>query len=104
MDTPVHMWLTWPNDSADANARFLVIIDDREVRTPADGGDYAPDGATFTDASYELSPCDFNFKKFHKCLTRVAQEWKGRKYGLCYSFVRFLIDTCKAESKGCTPP
>jgi len=94
-----HHWITWNGGSADANSYALLI-------QPGDGVAKSPAGQTPDPSEshpLKLSPCEYDFRKLNECLTRLAAEWDGKRFGMCWDFPPFLIESCKRESKGCTP-
>ena len=54
----------------------------------------------------KLSPCSFDFTKFHKCLTDESEKDIGKTSGMgCGNYIARLIEKCRDDSKttGCTP-
>jgi hypothetical protein len=97
---PVHYWISWNDGSADANSYALIM-------QPGDGKVSSPAGQTPSPnkpTPLKLSPCEYDFNKLNACLSRLAAEWNGKYFGMCWDFPPFLIDACKKESKGCTLP
>jgi len=74
--------------------------------TPAMGvvaGYPANDGSS----ELKLSPCEYNFSDFHKCLKNEVLLYRGRGEacaGLCNGFANEIIENCKKKlkGKGCT--
>jgi hypothetical protein len=95
----IHQWLSWPGGSAQANAGY-----DGKVTTPVptltqmDGAGWPQD--------VKLSPCEYNFTKFHQCLSSRASSLNGSTANNCITFVDSMITYCMNDSatKGCTAP
>lgn len=100
--TIIHMWITWPDGSAEANAAAILNTTghgDMMIRIPASGGSLPYQSVSTT--SVMLSPCEYNFSDFYSCLSSTAQTWKDLNMQFfCDAFVSALVSTCSASLKG----
>jgi RHS repeat-associated protein len=103
--TQVHVWLEWKgygyDGSADANG-----ANDSIIHAGATGAILQIDDSD-SPTDVKLKPCEYDFKKFHKCLSDTATPLDGGTESDCIHFADItLVAHCKADSatKGCTAP
>ncbi|MBI2441626.1 MAG: RHS repeat-associated core domain-containing protein [Lentisphaerae bacterium] len=93
----IHYWLSWSGYGSDGSADSNAPNNVGKVSSPAA---YQIDDYPTEDV--KLSPCEYDFTEFHKCLSDTAQAQDGQSGPQCYTFVSQLLRTCMDASKGCT--